>query len=321
MTTIERFKNVMDFKPTDRLPVIEFAPWWTLTIERWLGEGLPKEIQDAGEIRDYLGLDCYRQLWVTCIGEDCPSPAYHGAGIIKNESDYDKILPCLYPEKPLNISLLEKWAKSQKKGELVIWLTLEGFFWHPRVLFGIENHLYAFYDNGKLMKRINEDLSNFILNIIKQICRICQPSFMTFAEDMSYNHGPMLSKDCFDEFLAPHYKCIVGDVTAIIPWLKETGIEGILPLERQAGVDVAQIRSNHPKFKMIGAFDKTIMHLGENAMRKEFERLLPVMKTGGFIPSVDHQTPPDVSFENYKCYLSLLKEYCTKAMEKYGQTF
>jgi uroporphyrinogen-III decarboxylase len=60
---------------------------------------------------------------------------------------------------------------------------------------------------------------------------------------------------------------------------------------------------------LIGVFDKTIMHLGEAAMRKEFERLLPTMKQGGFIPSVDHQTPPDVSMENYRTYVRLLKEY------------
>ena len=66
---------------------------------------------------------------------------------------------------------------------------------------------------------------------------------------------------------------------------------------------------------MIGAFDKTTMHLGEERMRLEFERLLPVMKQGGFIPAVDHQTPPDVSLENYKIYVRLLKEYCQLACE------
>ena len=33
------------------------------------------------------------------------------------------------------------------------------------------------------------------------------------------------------------------------------------------------------------------------------------MRTGGFIPSVDHQTPPSVSLEEYRCYLRLLEEY------------
>ena len=50
------------------------------------------------------------------------------------------------------------------------------------------------------------------------------------------------------------------------------------------------------------------------AMRKEFERLLPVMRQGGFVPSVDHQTPPGVSLENYRIYLKLLKEYTEKAV-------
>jgi uroporphyrinogen-III decarboxylase len=57
------------------------------------------------------------------------------------------------------------------------------------------------------------------------------------------------------------------------------------------------------------------MPLGEEAMRAEFERLLPVMRKGGYIPSCDHQTPPGVSFENYQIYVRLLKEYAEKAME------
>ncbi len=70
-----------------------------------------------------------------------------------------------------------------------------------------------------------------------------------------------------------------------------------------------------PEFKIIGAYDKMVMSHGEEAMRAEWERLLPVMKKGGFIPSCDHQTPPEVSLENYRIYLRLMKEYCEKAVE------
>jgi hypothetical protein len=38
------------------------------------------------------------------------------------------------------------------------------------------------------------------------------------------------------------------------------------------------------------------------------------MRTGGFIPSVDHQTPPGVSLEQYQLYVRLLKEYMTAAV-------
>jgi len=52
---------------------------------------------------------------------------------------------------------------------------------------------------------------------------------------------------------------------------------------------------------------------GEAAMRAEFERLAPLMRRGGFIPSVDHQTPPEVSLEQYRIYLRLLEEYTAAA--------
>ncbi len=50
-------------------------------------------------------------------------------------------------------------------------------------------------------------------------------------------------------------------------------------------------------------------------MRDEFERLLPAMKTGGFIPSVDHQTPPDCPLERYHVYVHMLREYAEKAVK------
>jgi uroporphyrinogen-III decarboxylase len=95
----------------------------------------------------------------------------------------------------------------------------------------------------------------------------------------------------------------------MVPWLLDCGVEGLLPLERQSGVDVNALRIQYPGLKMLGGFDKMVMNRGEAAMRAEFERLLPLMKAGGFVPSVDHQTPPGVGLEDYKLYIRLLKEY------------
>jgi uroporphyrinogen-III decarboxylase len=145
-----------------------------------------------------------------------------------------------------------------------------------------------------------------------------------FAEDMSYNHGPMLSQNLYNQFVGPYYRQLVprlkaagmkvfvdsdGQVHELLPWLIDCGIEGIYPLERQSGVDVQKIRAAYPRFLMLGGFDKRVMNQGESAIRAEFERLLPVMQSGGFIPSVDHQTPPGVSLDDYRLYLQLLREY------------
>ena len=154
------------------------------------------------------------------------------------------------------------------------------------------------------------------------------PDLVGFAEDMSYNHGPMLSEVFFSEFLRPYYdqtvpvihrhgsKALVdtdGDVTTMIPWLLAAGLDGVYPLERQAGVDIVRLRAMHPRLLMMGGFDKMTMTRGEDAMRAEFERLLPVMRSGGYIPSVDHQTPPGVSLAAYQVYVRLFREYCERA--------
>jgi len=328
MTHRERFAAAMQFQPVDRLPVIEWATWWDKTIERWRGEGLPVTLQDEGEIRDHLGLDCYRQAWLRMRQPTCPKSPSHGAGIVGSMDEYIGLRPHLYPDPPFDPEAVRRWAGPHDRGEMVVWITLEGFFWWPRSLLGIERHMYAFYDQPQLIHQINQDLVAFHLRTLDRFCQILTPDFMTLAEDMSYNNGPMLSRACFDEFLAPYYRQVVpvlrergiltlvdsdGDVTSMVPWLEAVGVEGLLPWERQSGVDLPQIRRQHPRFRMIGGFDKMVMTQGGAALRREFERLLPVMRSGGFIPGVDHQTPPAVSLAQYREYLALLRQYAMLA--------
>ncbi len=241
----------------------------------------------------------------------------------------DRFVKVMNFEKTDRLPVIE-WAEKQKRGQAFVWISLDGFFWHPRQLLGIEPHLYAFYDDPELMHTINRDLVEFNTRVIEEFCKICIPDFMNFAEDMSYNKGPMISKALFDEFIAPYYRQMIpilkergidvfidtdGRIDELVPWFLELGIDGFLPLERQSGIDIADLRKSYPRLKMIGGYDKMVMNKGESEMRVEFERLLPVMKQGGYIPSVDHQTPPQVSLENYMIYITLLREYCTKAMQ------
>jgi len=318
----------MRFQPFDRLPILEWAEWWDKTIERWHGEGLPANVTDRYSICESFGLDIYKQDWFAVSTPACPQPASHGAGIIQSDADYDRIRPYLYPSDSVDPTRWTRWAEEQQRGDVALWFTVDGFFWFPRQLLGIERHLYAFYDQPGLMHRINSDLTEWILLVIDRVCAICTPDFMTFAEDMSYNHGPMISKEFFDEFMRPYYNRIIpvlrkrgiipivdsdGDISVPAFWFEEVGLEGILPLERQAKVDIAALRASHPHMRFIGHFDKMTMNKGEVVMRREFERLLPTAAKGGFIISCDHQTPPGVSFENYQTYLTLFREYALEA--------
>jgi hypothetical protein len=325
MTSRDRVTATLNFQKADRLPIIEWAPYWTLTIERWRKEGLPAALHEETEFRDYFGLDPMAQLWVGTHTPDVPWEKYD-TPLVRTTEDYDRVRTLLYRDTVLDMAGLEKLSRFQENGG-AIWITFPGFFWHPRTLFGIEEHLYSFYDHADLMNRMNEDLLEFIYRQTERICEYVSPQFATLAEDMSYNHGPMISKALFDESQSPFLKKVFpylkskgikvfvdsdGLIDEPLDWYQEVGCEGFLPLEKQAGVDLVKLRSKHPDFLFIGAFDKTCMHKGEDAMRAEFERLSPVMAQGGYIPGVDHQTPPEVSLDDYRLYLKLLREYCGK---------
>ena len=165
--------------------------------------------------------------------------------------------------------------------------------------------------NVKLSIRLPEDVHNTLKKIAKK-------------EDMSYNKGSMISKQLFDEFILPYYKRLIpeikkygtkvfvdsdGDVSKMIPWFIEAGVDGILPLERQAGVDLVALRKQYPDFLFLGGFDKMCMFRGKEDIRGEFERLRPVMESGKYLIAMDHQTPPGTTMENYRYYVQLLREY------------
>lgn len=329
MTHRDRFHAVMRFEPVDRLPCIEWAGWWNQTLVRWYAEGLPRDLVHHWDVRSYFGLDDYRQFHFRPRAASCPAPTYHGAGLLTNAAEYEALVPHLYPDPTsMDAAYLRECAAAQERGDRVLWLTLEGFFWFPRTLFGIERHLYAFYEQPDLMHRMNADLLAHGKRVFDYVCQFFVPDFMTFAEDMSYNGGPMIGLPQFDEFLRPYYEELIpcirergtwvivdtdGEISQAIPWYRSAGADGFLPLERQAGCDLAAMRRADPQTRFIGAFDKMVMNQGIEAVRAEFERLLPVMRQGGYIPSCDHQTPPGVSLDQYRQYAALQKEYAQKA--------
>lgn len=330
MSHVERFRALMEFLPVDRLPRWEWAMWWDETIAQWKRQGLPKELESVFEIGEYFGLDPYQQFWFSTTDPTIEAVQHHVEGIVSNMDDYLRLRGRFFPDHSAAIESMRPWVERQRRGEAVVWITLEGFFWFPRTLMGFTKISLAFYDQPELLHQINSDLADFNLKILDQVERVCVPTFATIAEDMSYNKGPMISERHFDEFVAPYYRKIIprllekgvvplvdtdGDVTRMVPWLLREGIQGVLPLERQAGVDAMAIRRQYPAIRMVGHFNKMVMNQGEQAIRGEFERLMPLMRSGGFIPSVDHQTPPHVTIEQYRVYRRLLDEYTLTAVQ------
>jgi len=329
MTASERFQRFLRGETVDRSPVIEWAPWWHLTVNRWRTEGLPPEAKNVEDIQNFFGLDKCIQTAVSYRTASTPKAPGEGLGIMSGEEEWEQVRKTLFPpvETVVSEERFDYLRRTHERGDSIHFFTVEGFFWYPRTMFGIEDHLYSFYDYPELYKRMCEEYSDWLVELFQYVFSRFRFDFMSFAEDMSYNLGPMISNECFEEFLAPFYRKVIpvihrygipvfidsdGDITKAVDWYASVGSDGMFPLERKAGVDVSLYLEKQPQMAFIGHFDKMCMKYGAAAMREEFERILPSMKSGKVIVSVDHQTPPDVSIDTYREYVKLLFEYCGK---------
>jgi hypothetical protein len=59
---------------------------------------------------------------------------------------------------------------------------------------------------------------------------------------------------------------------------------------------------------MIGGIDKRVLTQNKEAIETELHTKMPLIHKGGFIPTVDHAVPPDVSLENFIYYLNRKRE-------------
>ena len=56
MNAQQRLRNMLEGKSIDRLPVIEWAPWWNLTVERWQQEAREATIEGFKQNRKLNGM-------------------------------------------------------------------------------------------------------------------------------------------------------------------------------------------------------------------------------------------------------------------------
>ena len=215
------------------------------------------------------------------------------------------------------------------RGDYSVRLHLEGFFWTPRELMNFEPVLYAFYDQPELLHDINDFICKVYREKAMKAIEIIEPDVVYFNEDLSGVNGPLISPECFDEFVGAYYRELIpmmkergvgnvivdtdGEFEKLIPNFIAAGVDGFLPMDVNAGMDIVKIRRQFPKLKFIGGYNKLMIAEGKEAIDAEFARILPVIRGGGYIPGADHQVPPSASLENYRYYIKRLSEVMRQA--------
>lgn len=254
---------------------------------------------------------------------------------VQNLDDFEKIKERLNPHSKGRYP--EDWSEQVKQLEsrdtiLVLGQCDISFFGGIRDLMGLENLLFSYYDNPELIKRINEYRLWFTKELYDKALKEVKFDCAFIWEDMAFKNGPFISPELFREFMLPYYKDLTswlknrgikwiildsdGNIEKLVPLFVEGGIDGLLPFECAAGLDIREIRKKYPHLRILGGIDKREIAKGKEAIDKELESKLPFMfSKGGYIPTLDHHVHPQISYENFKYYLKKTREIYMRCKE------
>lgn len=200
-----------------------------------------------------------------------------------------------------------------------------GYYSMLRNWMGTEGVSYLFYDNPGLIEECLEFLTDFVIRTLEKAASEVKFDFYYIHEDMSFKNGPLVSPDLFRRIFLPQYKRFVaflrkhgvdivlvdtdGNPEVLLPLFIEAGVDGFGPVERAAEIDPLDIRRKFGKdLCMIGGVDKREISRDRKAIEAEVYRLAPLIEEGGFIPTIDHAIPPEVSLDNFKYYLEVKRK-------------
>jgi uroporphyrinogen decarboxylase len=147
---------------------------------------------------------------------------------------------------------------------------------------------------------------------------------LRWPDDMGYKYSQFFSLDMYRELLKPIHRQAIdwahakgikaylhscGDIHPFIPDLADMGLDGLNPLEVKAGLDPLAVKREFG--------DRLLLHGGFNALdwydvdklEASVRKNIPVlMENGGYIFSTDHSTPSNVSLEDFRRIVKLVKE-------------
>ncbi len=145
--------------------------------------------------------------------------------------------------------------------------------------------------------------------------------------DLGYRSGLLFSPRHFDEQLRPTFRRLFdhfradgkpvilhccGRVRDLIPRLIEDGLTCLQPLEVKAGMDVVELKRDFgDKMAFMGGIDVRAMADSDpSVIEVEIKTKIPIAKKGGgYIYHSDHSVPNNVSFDQYRRVLDLVRKY------------
>jgi len=146
-------------------------------------------------------------------------------------------------------------------------------------------------------------------------------------DDMGYRNTSLFSPQTYCNISLPVHKMLCdffhskglpvilhscGNVKVLIPHLIEAGFDCLQPLEVKAGMDLIELKKEFgDKLSFMGGIDVRLMSdPDQNKIENEIKTKINFAKKhGGYIYHSDHSVPNNVSFQQYKRVIELVKKY------------
>ena len=215
---------------------------------------------------------------------------------------------------------IEAWRRRNVPLVLGTNCAANGFYWRARELMGTEALSFAWYDEPALMHEMMETYADLIIETSVPVLERIDVEYFTLNEDLSMKAGPLLSPRTYAEFILPHLRRMVetfkgldvryfaidtdGDPTLLIPHFLDAGVDIVWPIERASNVSPQEWRLRFGRqLRLWGGVDKRVLPRGPEAIRAHLREFIPLIEEGGFIPTIDHTVPPDVTWDSFRYYM------------------
>lgn len=337
MTGSERILVALKAEQPDQVPIMELP---ASNIREVLLPG--GSVYDAIEYFDLDGVDIddrgyssynteiidsqhRRNQWGTLVRMMPGTLPHPLEGAVKTEHDLDSwIMPDV--DEPARYKLIQEMVR-RYKGQRAIVASFPDPFTIANEVRGATDHFLDFVRNPDFIDRLSSLICDYYIKYIHN-CVTIGVDAIWVKGDYATTKWPMLSREHFIKHVIPVLKSLVdeahqlgvpvmkhtdGNIMPIIDLIINTGINGLHPIDPNAGMDLGEIKRLYgDQICLMGNVDcASILTWGStDDVRNDVKRcMLQAAKGGGYICMSSNSIHSSVKPENYVAMIRAAREY------------
>ena len=221
---------------------------------------------------------------------------------------------------------LSKFERARSRGQFVCYSAHACF--HPTwERIGMETELILMLEQPDFIHDMYAAHVQLVIDIFDELIKLgVEFDGARLADDLGYHTAPLISPKLYHDLVLPNHKKLCdhfsnyglktilhsdGNIAPLIDHFLEAGITGLHPLEAKAGLDARSIKARYGKdLVLFGNIDVRKLAGTREDIEEEIVTKVPAAKkNGGYIYHSDHSVPNNVSLDNYKFAIELVKKY------------